>query len=412
MSTEDPPLHTPTAPSPSLSPPEGPAGAGQPTPGTRRFLSWRLLVGLAVLILIVVIWRELTVSKKSAPAVEKIPAVAVARVTRADLYNEVTIPGEFRPYVEVDIHAKVAGYVSEMKVDFGDRVKAGQLLATLEVPELADELHNAIAQQQRAEADYTNAHLIYDRLSTVNKEHPNLVALQELDTAAAKDSTAAAAIAAAKADVAKFQTLVDYTKITAPFDGVITKRYADPGALMPGGTASSTQSLPLVRVSDNYRLRLDVPVSLLYVKDIHVGDTVDVSVDSLGGKTLTGVISRSTDKVNEDTRTMIVEVEVANPELEIVPGMYATVKLKVQRHPQTLAVPTEVIGGEKNPTVYVVNTNSEIEARNVTIGLETPDKYEVTSGLKEGELVIFGNKTFVRPGEKVEPKLIAGRPTP
>ena len=183
----------------------------------------------------------------------------MARVTRQDLYNEVTFPAEFRPYVEVELHAKVSGYVREMKVDFGDRVKAGQLLATLEVPELHDELHNAIATQQKAEADYTNAHLIYMRLAAVNKDHPNLVAQQDLDTAEAKDRTTSAAIAATRADVEKYQTLVAYTRITAPFDGVVTKRYADPGALIQAGTTSDTQSMPLVRVSDNYLLRLDFP---------------------------------------------------------------------------------------------------------------------------------------------------------
>ena len=153
--------------------------------------------------------------------------------------------------------------------------KSSQLLATLEVPELHDQLHNAIAMQQRAEADYTNAHLIYQRLQQVNQEHPNLVAQQDLDTAEAKDGTAAAAIAAAKADVEKYQTLVNYTQITAPFDGVVTHRYADPGALIQAGTGSDTQALPLVRVSDNYHLRLDFPVSVKYVKDIHPGQSVN-----------------------------------------------------------------------------------------------------------------------------------------
>ena len=118
----------------------------------------------------------------------------------------------------------------------------------------------------------------------MNKEHPNLVAQQDLDTAEAKDRSTFAAIAATKADVEKFQTLCAYTNITAPFDGVITKRYADPGALIQAGTASDTQSMPLVRVSDNYLLRLDFPVDLPYVKDVHVGDAVDVQVDSWAGK--------------------------------------------------------------------------------------------------------------------------------
>lgn len=334
------------------------------------------------------------------------PTAGVAKVTREDLYKQVTIDAEFRPYAEVALHAKVSGYVSKMNVDFGDTVKAGQLLATLEVPELQDELDNARATEQKAEADYANAHLIYTRLQSVNKNHPNLVAEQDLDTAQANDQTASAAIAAAKANVEKYQTMVGYTQITAPFDGVVTHRYADPGTLIQTGTSSDTQALPLVRVSDNYRLRLDFPVTVNYVKDVRLGDSVDVRVDSLNGKTFTGKISRFTHDVDKDTRTMTTEIEVPNPDLKLVPGMYATVGLQVEKRPQALAVPIEAVVGSKPPMVYVVNQDNQIEEHTVTLGLETPDKYEVLSGLREGDLVVIGNGSKLQAGQKVEPKLI------
>ena len=376
--------------------------------GLVRRIDWRI-AGLAlVAALSVLVWRAVSAHAKpqitSVPVLEGMP-VPVARVTRQDLYNEVTFPAEFRPYVEVELHAKVSGYVREMKVDFGDRVKAGQLLATLEVPELRDELHNAMATQQKAEADYTNAHLIYHRLATVNEAHPNLVAQQDLDTADANDRTTAAAIAAAKANVEKYQTLVDYTRITAPFDGVVTKRYADPGALIQAGTTSDTQSLPLVRVSDNYLLRLDFPVDQSYVKDVRVGDAVAVRVESLGGKPFPGTITRSSLKVNEDTRTMMTEVEVPNPKLEIVPGMYCRVVLTVQRRPQVLTIPIQAVPPSLTNSVYVINDQQQIEERPVTLGLDTPYEYEVTAGLKEGELVMVGSRSQVQPGQKVEPKV-------
>jgi len=335
------------------------------------------------------------------------PTAGVAKVTREDLYKQVTIAAEFRPYEEVTLHAKVSGYVSKMNVDFGDQVKAGQLLATLEVPELQAELDNAQAAKQKAQADYNNAHLIFTRLQSVNKEHPNLVAQQELDTAEANDLTATAAIAAAKANFEKFQTMVSYTQITAPFDGVVTHRYADPGTLIQAGTASDSQALPLVRVSDNYRLRLDFPVTVDYVKDVQLGDSVEVRVDSLNGKTFTGTISRFTREVDDNTRTMITEIEVPNPNLELMPGMYANVVLKVEKHLQALAVPTEAVAGEKKHTVYVVNRDNQIEERAVELGLETPEKFEVLAGLREGDLVIVGNRAEFQAGEKVEPKLLA-----
>ncbi|HTY87483.1 MAG TPA: efflux RND transporter periplasmic adaptor subunit [Candidatus Acidoferrum sp.] len=333
-----------------------------------------------------------------------IPTVAVAKVGREDLYQEVTFPAEFRPYEEVELHAKVAGYVRQINVDFGDQVKAGQLLATLEVPELQDELRNAIATEQKTSADYTNAHLIYTRLQAVNQKHPNLVAQQDLDTAEANEHTAAAASAAARANREKFQTLVEYTKITAPFDGVITHRYADPGALIQAGTASDTQSLPLVRLSDNYRLRLDFPVDVEYVKDIQLGDPVKVNVESQDGRTFTGTISRFTRNVNDATRKMTTEIEVPNPTLALVPGMYASVVLSVEKRSQVLTIPVQAVDGGQKNFVRVLNPKSEIEERAVTLGLETPEKYEVVSGLREGELVVVGNRSQFQPGQKVVPR--------
>jgi RND family efflux transporter MFP subunit len=364
-----------------------------------------LLLTLAIVVIALIVVACLLLRKKTANAGDVTGAahtVSVATVARQNLYNEVTIPGEFRPYVEAELDAKVSGYLTNISVDFGDKVKTGQLLAIIEVPELQDELNAAIAAEQRAEADYTNAHLIYNRLADVNKQHPNLVAEQDIDTAQMKDSTAYAAVAAAKADVGRYRTLYGYTRITAPFGGIITRRYVDPGALIEAGTASG--GAPLLRVSDNYRLRLDFPVSVEYVKDIHLGDSADVRVTSLGDKTFTGIITRFTDRVNEETRTMITEIEVTNPTLEIVPGMYAVVVLRVQKASNVLTIPVEAVATGAKDTVFIVNQNNEIEERAVTLGLETPDFYQVTSGLKEGDRVMIGNHSQVHVGEKVEPK--------
>jgi RND family efflux transporter MFP subunit len=334
------------------------------------------------------------------------PVVAVARVEREDLFREITFPAEFRPYTEVDLHAKVSGYVKEMNVDIGDRVKAGQLLALLEVPELREELDHAVAAHQRAQAEYRDAHLAYTRLVAVNQDHPNLIAQQDLDTAEARDATAQGTVAATQADVDKDQTLVAYTRITAPFAGVITKRYADPGSLIQAGTASNTQTMPLVRVSDNTLLRLDFPVSVDYVRGIRLDAPLSVRVDSLGGRTFAGKIARFSDKVDDSTRTMVVEMEVVNPSLELVPGMYATVTLRVDNRPHALAIPIEAMppGGK---SVLLVNGSHSLEERAVTLGLETAARYEVLAGLNEGDLVMIGNPAQLTAGQRVEPRLSA-----
>ncbi|HVM60620.1 MAG TPA: efflux RND transporter periplasmic adaptor subunit [Verrucomicrobiae bacterium] len=370
---------------------------------------FRWVLGLAAVAIVGgFVWfaRRAGAEASREPAAAELPVVAVAKVERQDLYHEVTIPAEFRPYEEVELHAKVSGYVDKMNVDFGDRVKAGQLLATLDVPELRDDLSNSIAMVQRAEADHADAHLLHRRLVGVNQQQPNLVAQQDLDTAEAKDRSTEAAIAAAKADVEKYQALLTYTQITAPFDGVITWRFADPGALIQAGTTSDTQAKSLLRISDNYRLRLDFPVSVEYVKDIHLGDKVDVRVESLGGESFTGSVTRFTDKVSENTRTMITEIEVLNPNLQIVPGMYATVVLKVEKRPQALSIPLQAAAAGGSTHLLVVNASHEIEERPVTLGLETPSRYEVVSGVHEGDLVMLGNPAQLKPGQKVEAKIV------
>lgn len=376
---------------------------------TRARVGWRLAAVALLAGASILIWRAVNgraISQNTALPRSSLPSVAVAPAIRTDLFNEVTIPAEFRPYLEVELHAKVSGYLDQINVDFGDRVKAGQLLAKLEAPDLVAQLNNAVATLRRTEADYTNAHLIYQRTFAVNQQQPNAVAQQEVDTANAHDLTALAAIAGAKADVDKYQTLVDYMRITAPFDGVITHRYADPGALIQAGTTSDTQSMPLVRISDNYRLRLDTPVSQKYVKDIHVGDSVEVMVEDLDSKRFVGKITRTMLKVDDATRTMIVEVEVANPNLEIIPGMYARVILKVQSRPHAVAIPTEAVPPENKNIIYVVDKNGQIEARHVVLGIETPNRWEVVSGIKEGELVVVGKFSQISPGQAVEPKVI------
>jgi RND family efflux transporter MFP subunit len=343
--------------------------------------------------------------KPAATQPDTIPAASAARVQREDLSKIVPIPAEFRPYVEVELHAKVSGYLDKMNVDFGDRVKAGQLLATIEVPELHDELNNALAVERRADADYTNAHLVYTRLADVNKEHANLVAQQDIDAAQAKDNMAAAAVGAAQADVGKYRTLVGYTQITAPFDGIITHRYVDPGALVQAGT-STENTQPLLEISDNYHLRLDFYVSEDNVKDISVGDTVSGRIVSMGGKPFSGKITRASLKVNLDTRTMATEIEVANPDLTLVPGMYVNLALPVEHREHALSIPIQAVPPGQMSSVYVINSQNEIEDRPVTLGLETPNRFEVVSGLKEGELVLIGSRSQFSVGEKVAPKVI------
>jgi len=264
---------------------------------------------------------------------------------------------------------------------------------------------------KRSQAEYHAAHLAYTRLTGVEKSSPNLVAQQDLDMALAKDQSSEAALGEAsnavdiaRADLSKLTTLESYTRITAPFSGVITKRYADPGALIPGGTTSS-QITPLLHLSENHRLRLAFPVSVSYVSCIHTGQVVQVHVQALG-KEFPGTVSRFSRNVDMATRTMDVEVDVENANLLLVPGVYASISLQLAYHEHALAVPLTAVSRKGSPTVYVVTKDNRIEERKVKLGLETPTLLEVVQGLKDDELVMVSSRTQVHPGQKVGPNLI------
>lgn len=372
-------------------------------------------------------------SHAATPATTDTTIVAVAPVARSTLAQTLTLAAEFRPYQEIDVHAKVAGYVKTINVDVGDRVKAGQLLAILEVPELRDELQEdeaavrrsdeeikrAQADLERTESSHQVAHLASTRLDAVMKQQPKLVAQQDVDDATARDrvaeaqvSTAKAALAAAqqqlevaKATASRTRTLVDYTRITAPFDGVVTHRYADTGAMIQAGTASQSQAMPLVKLSENGKLRLTIPVPESAVPRIHLGEAVDVNVPALN-QTFPGTVARFADKVDEQTRTMHTEVDVENPKLTLVPGMYAQTSLRLDEKKDALVVPIQAVDrGDTQSSVMVVDDRNQIEVRPVRLGLETADRAELLSGVREGDRVVLGNRSQLKAGQAVSARV-------
>ena len=367
------------------------------------------------------------------------PSVAVVKAVTGNLAQTLAVAAEFRPFQEIDIHAKVAGYLKSISVDVGDRVRVGERLAVLEVPELQDELRQDAAGVKRAEEDVNRAqadleransahevaHVGATRLSSVLKVRPNLVAQQDIDEAMGRDRVAEAQVATAKATLAaaqqglevskaaqqKTQTLWGYTEITAPFAGVITQRYADPGAMIQAGISSQTQAMPVVRLSQNNRLRLVIPVPESTVALIHVGTAVDLNVLALH-KTFTGKVARFSERLDSDTRTMRVEVDVENPALELVPGMYATASIVLDSASDAVIVPVEALDhSETKPQVFVVDSNQKVEVRAVTTGLETSDRVQIKNGIASGDLVVTGNRAQLKPGLVVTPRVMEAAST-
>jgi RND family efflux transporter MFP subunit len=335
------------------------------------------------------------------PDPSPVRVVAVARTERTTLSNTMTLQAEFEPYQDVLIHGKVSGYVSQINVDIGDRLKAGDLIATLEVPELSDQLAGAVASQARARAEHDIAHLNATRIQGVNISQPGLIAQQDLDDANSKDSATEAEVASAKAESDRYSALMAYTKITAPFSGVVTKRLVDTGSLIQAGTSSNSE--PIIELEEDDLLRLRFPVPEAETPSIRVGESVQIAVDALHRK-FSGRIARDAGAIDRSTRTMATEVDVPNPDGLLKVGMYASIVLPLEQATNVLAVPLQALSHGDSPSAMVVDANGTVQERSVSVGLRTADKAEIRSGLNEGDRVVISDRGGLHPGDIVTAK--------
>jgi RND family efflux transporter MFP subunit len=358
---------------------------------------------------------------------------SVVRVERGNMGAPLTLAGAFKPFQDVDVHAKVAGYIKEIYVDVGSHVKEGQTLAVLEVPELVAQLTGAEAARQRAKEEVTRAqsdlegaksthvavHAMYVRLSQAAQEREGLVAQQEVDDAQAKDqstqaqvssaeaelSAAQQALAVAQATYEQYKALSAYTQITAPYAGVVTIRYADTGSLIAAGTSESKQAEPVVRLAQISVLRLVLPIPESIAATIKLGDPIKVHVEALNTDTV-GKVARFADALNEETRTMHTEIDFQNPDGKLLPGMYVIATVPITQKQNALTLPVEAVELKDNNegTVLLVNDQNVLEERKVQLGIQGNTRIVIVSGLKEGDRVVIGSRSDFREGMKVTPK--------
>jgi RND family efflux transporter MFP subunit len=396
------------------------------------------VLAVALLIGVLVSCGERSVAAKepgeSQATNQKVPEVGVVKVIKTRLARTLIVSAELVPFQQIDVYAKESGFVRQLNVDYGVHVKEGQVMAVLEIPELEMQLQEDAAaikdaagevtryqdEVHRVEAQHKVSHLQYARLDQVAKLKNGLIAQQEVDDWQGKDLAAESQVSAAQSTLQSAQSrldqakakerhdrvLYDYAKITAPFTGVVTKRYANKGTLMQSGMNSSTQALPLVQLSEDDLFRLVIPVPESYVPDIHIGDPVQVRVAALN-RTFPGKVTRFSVDVEQDTRTMHTEVDVPNPQRILMPGMFAEATLTLDSNNRALVVPPEAVNIQgEDRTVWVVDPSNKVEERKVTLGIETPDEEEVVTGLHDGELVAVGDRSRLRAGETVRPKII------
>jgi len=390
----------------------------------------RILLAILGLSMLAACARTEAGSDKSAGVAQSPLIVPTTKASRADLVNNLTLTAEFEPFQQIDVMAKVSGYVRSIKVDIGDRVREGQLLATLEIPEMEDDITKASATVDQTDAEIATAsdelkhtetahqlaHLSYSRIADVLKREPGLVPQQEVDEAHSRDLIAEAQISTAKsslrtaeqrarvarAEQGRVQTIHKYLTITAPFEGVVTKRYANIGSMIQAGTASQSQAMPVIQLSQNNLLRLTLPVPESAVSLVHVGEVVEVRVPSVA-KIFPGRVARFADRVQQSTRTMDTEVDVPNPALQLVPGMYAEVTLQIDQRRGVVSLPLDAVDRSASQArVYAVVAPGVIHIVPVTLGLETDQRVEVRSGVEEGDVVVTGRHAGLKDGQAVQ----------
>lgn len=397
----------------------------------RTTTSFCLAAGLALPLTAIVACHSKP--KQIADAAE-IPSATVAQAQRGSIAHSLGLAGQFQPYQVVDVHPKVTGFMVKINVDIGDKVRRGQTLAVLEVPELNaqlqgtgfeieqanSELTRAQHEIKRAEALHAALHLDYRRLLEAAKAQPGLIAQQELDDAQSKDLASESQVDAAKAAAAaaqqhthvahadnqRVQALKNYTNVVSPLDGVVIWRYADTGALIQSGTNSNEQDIPIVRISQSGLLRLRMAIPEADVQYVHVGDPIQIRIDALS-RSIAGKIVRFTRNVNFETRTMETEVDVDNKDLSIAPGMYANAQMQLAHADNAITIPVDAltIQGNRN-IVSVLDSANRIHIRAVEVGIRGSKLAEIRSGLAPGDRVVVGGQEKYVEGQQVAPRLV------
>lgn len=391
---------------------------------------WTLFLGATVLIAVAFLsgylplqQRRAVIAAEARDAQQALPRVDTVVVTRSDRKSGLVLPGNIQPIAEAPVLARADGYVKQRLVDIGDSVHAGQPVAEIEAPELTDQISQAKAVAQQAQAGIDQAQANYQQGKTemelarltaerlgrlaskgavARQDDDQAQALYQAKLAAVRSLDKAIAVqranlAAAQSSIARLEKMLGYQIVRAPFDGVITLRNIDSGALV---TAGSTLLFRIAQI-DTLRTYLNVPQS--FANSVKQGQEAVLTVSNLPGRQFRGTVARTSNSLDPASRTLLVEVHLSNAGHELMPGMYAEVELSSVRADPPLLVPSEALIVRADGTqVAVVSGDNTVHLQQITPGRDFGDRLEVLRGLKDGETVI-ANPGDVREGMKVDP---------
>jgi RND family efflux transporter MFP subunit len=315
--------------------------------------------------------------------------VQVVKPTRRDVTYSITLPANVSPLYQTTLYAKVSGYLKSIGPDKGDRVKKNDILAVIDAPEVEE-------QYQQAVADYQIKKITYDRLSNVWKETPDVIAKQDVDMAQA-------ALKGARHLMEQRIALRDYTKVRAPYDGTITARFADPGALIQVATSSASGAIPLFTIMNLETVRVYANVPQEDTPWAKTGVPAALTVKELPGQVFTGTVTRTTRALDPSTRSLLIEVDLPNPDHALKPGTFGELTLHLRTSPDALVVPAGSLITQGNSTLVFIVDQGKAVQRNITTGLSDGRSVEVLEGLNGMEDVVVVGKSKLVEGASVRP---------
>ena len=377
---------------------------------------WILLVILAILIVIGIIVGIL--SRKSAEnrleqttAHDAILSVSTVHPSVSGSTGEISLPGNTEAFNDTPIYARTSGYLKAWYTDIGAKVRKGQLMAVIETPEIDQQLQVAEAQVKSAEADLALA-------QTTSQRYQNLLAQdsvsrQETDVAVSGAAAKLAALQAAQANLRRLQQLQSFERVYAPFSGVVTARNTDLGALIDAGSGSA-QPRDLFRIASIDQLRVFVPVPEIYAPAIRTGETATLTLDEYPGQPFSGTVARNSSAIDQNTRTLNVEVDVPNPDHKLLPGAYAFVHFRLPQAHQLLSVPANALLFRAQGTQVGLVRNGHVHLENITIGQDNGSTLQIATGVTAGDDVILNPADSLAEGQQVRlsgaPSAAGGQP--
>lgn len=371
-------------------------------PGPRRPWLWALL-GLVIVAAVVVagifprIQARATLAKDTAEMA--VTTVSVVHPQHSAPAQEIILPANVQAYIDSPIYARTNGYLKHWYADIGAHVKAGQLLAEIETPEVDEQLRQALADLATAQANLHLAQITADRYAGLLKTES--VSKQEADNAEGDYAAKKATVQSAEANVKRLQQLQSFEKIYAPFTGVITARNTDVGALIDSGSSGGTRT-ELFHMVQPDKLRVYVNVPEAYSQAAKPGMIADLTLDEFPGRRFQGTLVRTADAIDPSTRTLLVEIQVGNPTGALLTGAYAEVHLKLPTPASSLILPVNaLIFRSEGLHVAVVGKDDRVELKSITLGEDFGTTAEVVAGLNGDEQVIVSPPDSITSGEKV-----------